>query len=449
MIPLRIYVVDDEEIVRVSLADDLRDAGYRVQEFQDARAALNQLSQSSVDVVFSDILMPGMDGLEFLAQLKKEKPDVTVVMMTAYGSVSSAVQAMKSGAFDYITKPFQPEEVLLILDRIKELRSLKRVREREQAERQQQYDFSALVGASEAMNAVCDQIRLVAPSSSTVLITGETGTGKELVANLIHYNSPRKNQPLIKVSCATLARDVFESELFGHEKGAFTGAYKEKHGRFELADGGTIYLDDIDDVPLDLQVKLLRVLEQQEFERVGGSETLKADARVLASTKVDLRKKAVEGLFREDLYYRLNVFPIHIKPLRERRKDIRSLLDFYFDQFAGQRQVSVEPEVYASLDQYDWPGNVRELKNLVERLVLLASDGVVDHSRLPLEVRMEPGTVSSDFPVRPLDAIVAELEVKAIKAALQECNGNRAQAARLLGLPPSTLRTKMEKYGID
>jgi DNA-binding NtrC family response regulator len=298
------------------------------------------------------------------------------------------------------------------------------------------------------MQEVLHHVHTVAQTSSTVLIIGETGTGKELVTNVIHYNSTRRNGPFVKVSCAVLSREMFESELFGHEKGAFTGAVKEKRGRFELADGGTLYLDDVDDIPLDLQVKLLRVLEQQEFERVGGGETLRVDVRVIASTKADLRRLVTEGKFREDLFYRLNVYPIHLKPLRERREDIRPLMDYWLEYFANGRALKVEPEVYTILENYNWRGNVRELKNLMERLTLVAQDGVIDVSKLPLEV-LSASTLEAPLSIeKPLDEMLAEIEVNAIKAVLTKCGGNKAQAAKLLGVPPSTLRTKMEKYGI-
>lgn len=450
MIPLRVFVVDDEDSVRVSLADDLREAGYRVHEFADAASTFAAVRTVGVDVVITDIQMPGMNGMELLQRVKQLEPEVVVVMMTAYGSIESAVQAIKLGAYDYVTKPFETDEILLMLERIQELRSLKNVTTQLQTEREAMFDSTALVAASPAMREVLAQLHLIRTSNTTVLIVGETGTGKELLANIIHYNSPRKARPLITVNCAMLSREMFESELFGHEKGAFTGAYKEKRGRFELAHGGTLYLDDVDDIPFDLQVKLLRALEQQEFERVGGTETLRVDVRVIASTKADLKKLAAEGKFREDLFYRLNVFPLRLKPLRERREDIRPLMDYWLRHYAQGRALRVEPDVYTVLENYPFPGNVRELKNLMERLVLLASaDGVIDVGKLPLEVCSGSAASASITLEKPLEQTLAEIEVHTIRAVLTKCGGNKAQAAKLLGLPPSTLRTKMEKYGIS
>lgn len=448
MKPLRVFVVEDEDSLRVSLADDLRDAGYKAYEFSDAVAALQELRVHNADVILTDIKMPKMGGLEFLGKVKEMTPETVVVVMTAHGSVASAVEAMKLGAYDYLTKPFETEEILLMMERIAELHALRTANRQLSVQCQAHYGMATLVGRSPAMQEVLHHVHTVAQTSSTVLIIGETGTGKELVTNVIHYNSPRRNGPFVKVSCAVLSREMFESELFGHEKGAFTGAVKEKRGRFELADGGTLYLDDVDDIPLDLQVKLLRVLEQQEFERVGGGETLRVDVRVIASTKADLRRFVAEGKFREDLFYRLNVYPIHLNPLRERREDILPLMDYWLEHFANGRTMTVQPEVYTILENYTWRGNVRELKNLMERLTLVAQDGVIDASKLPLEV-LSASTLEVPLSIeKPLDEMLAEIEVNAIKAVLTKCGGNKAQAAKLLGVPPSTLRTKMEKYGI-
>ena len=448
MKPLRVFVVEDEDSLRISLADDLRDAGYTAYEFSDAVAALQELRAHHADVILTDIKMPKMSGLEFLRKVKEMTPETVVVVMTAHGSVASAVEAMKLGAYDYLTKPFETDEILLMMERIAELHSLRTTNRQLSLQCQAHYGIATLVGRSPAMQEVLHHVHTVAQTSSTVLIIGETGTGKELVTNVIHYNSTRRNGPFVKVSCAVLSREMFESELFGHEKGAFTGAVKEKRGRFELADGGTLYLDDVDDIPLDLQVKLLRVLEQQEFERVGGGETLRVDVRVIASTKADQRRLVTEGKFREDLYYRLNVYPIHLKPLRERREDIRPLMDYWLEYFANGRTLRVEPEVYTILENYNWRGNVRELKNLMERLTLVAQDGVIDVSKLPLEV-LSASAIEVPLSIeKPLDEMLAEIEVNAIKAVLTKCGGNKAQAAKLLGVPPSTLRTKMEKYGI-
>ncbi len=329
---MKIFIVEDEKILRISLIDELQDAGYEVVGFENPNEALEKIQSQEVDVVLTDIKMPGMDGMELLEKIKQKNEQITVIMMTAFGSVDSAVEAMKKGAYDYLTKPFHTDELLLILNRLKEIKSIKNENRQFKQEISQKYSIEAFVGVSQAAKKTKDMIKIVAESDASVLITGETGTGKELVANIIHYNSARKDKILVKVSCAILARDVFESELFGHEKGAFTGAFKERIGRFEQANGGTIYLDDVDDIPLELQVKLLRVLQEKEMERVGGNKTIKINTRVIASTKADLRKLAQEGKFREDLYYRLNVFPIHLLPLRERREDIPLLIDYFLKQ---------------------------------------------------------------------------------------------------------------------
>lgn len=447
---LKIFVVDDEDILRVSISDDLRDAGYKVFEFDDPRLALNSLGQIEPDIVFTDIKMPEIDGLELLKRIKTINPEITVVVMTAFGSINSAVEAMKLGAYDYLTKPFQTDELLLLLDRIKQFRFVKNDYDTITSEFKSQYDFSSAVSESPAMKEVLELVKRVSNSSTSVLITGETGSGKEFLTNIIHYNSVRRNKPLIKVSCAVLSREVFESELFGHEKGAFTGADKTKKGRFELAEGGTLFLDDVDDIPLSLQVKLLRVLQEQEFERVGGTDTLKVDVRVITSTKEDLKTLVKEKRFREDLFYRLNVFPIHMRPLRERIEDIKGLVTFYVDKFSNGKTIQIDDDVYEVLQKYHWPGNIRELKNLIERLILVCTDDKITVSKLPIEFYMQEihdrsVTVGS----LSLDQMLADYEIGILKAALKKCKGNKAKSAELLGIPPSTLRSKLEKYNIE
>ena len=447
---LSICLVDDEEILRVSLKDDLIDAGYIVRDFDDPVSALSFLRVTRVDVVISDMRMQGMDGLELLLRVKSIDPGIFFVIMTAYGSVGNAVEAMKRGAFDYIMKPFGKDELILLLKRIEELSNL-RQRNREFTDLfGDQYNCDAFIGVSEFTKNLKEILKVVASSNSTVLIIGETGTGKELLANLIHYNSPRRDKPLVKVSCAILPREVIESELFGHEKGAFTGADKQRVARFEKADQGTIYLDDIDDVPLDVQVKLLRVLQEQEIERVGGNEPIKIDVRAIASTKADLLKLSREGKFREDLYYRLNIIPVDLKPLRERREDIAPLFDHFIKQFAGDRHLKVEDEVYDVIWSYSWPGNTRELKNLAERLAILSTDEKIMVSKLPQEFF----NISTDIDNincvgKSLNEILDSIEKKLIKSALTKSGGSKSKAADLLGVPPSTLKSKIEKLRIE
>ena len=447
---LSICLVDDEEILRVSLKDDLIDAGYIVRDFDDPVSALNFLRVSRVDVVISDMRMPGMDGLELLSRIKSIDPGIFFVIVTAYGSVGNAVEAMKRGAYDYIMKPFSKDELILLLKRIEELSGLRRRNKEFTDVFGDQYNCDAFIGVSEFTKNLKEILKVVASSNSTVLITGETGTGKELLANLIHYNSPRRDKPLVKVSCAILSREVIESELFGHEKGAFTGADKQRIARFEKADQGTIYLDDIDDVPLDVQVKLLRALQEQEIERVGGNEPIKIDVRTIASTKADLLKLSREGKFREDLYYRLNIIPVDLKPLRERREDIAPLFDHFIKQFAGDRHLKIEDEVYDVIWSYSWPGNTRELKNLAERLAILSSNGGITVSKLPQEFF----NISTDIDNincvgKSLNEILDSIEKKLIKSALTKSGGSKSKAADLLGVPPSTLKSKIEKLRIE
>jgi len=444
-----VFVVEDERILRVTIADDLRDAGYKVFEFADAVAALTLLQNQEADIIISDIKMPRMDGLDFLKRVKEINPDIYVVMMTAFATVETAVQAIKLGAYDFLTKPFPKEQPLLIIRRILELKTVKADNIILRTQLIGEYDFSSFIGDETETKSLFGNVKIVSNSQTTVLISGETGTGKELLANILHYNSNRNKERLIKVSCAILSREIFESELFGHEKGAFTSADKIKIGRFELADKGTLYLDDIDDVPLDLQVKLLRVLEQQEFERVGGTQTIKTDVRIIASTKYDLKKLVSEGKFREDLFFRLNVFPIHLKPLREKKGDIVYLLDHFIKQFSGGKEIEIDDDVLQIFKKYNWPGNVRELKNLVERLVLLAQDKKITASLIPMDIKYEDKAILKTQPGdKPLDEYLADIEYYFIIKTLEKCGGNKSNAAKLLGLPLSTLRTKMEKHKI-
>lgn len=449
---MHILVVDDERIVRVTTADDLRDAGHRVLEFSSAKAVLQYIKENKneVDIVLTDLKMPEMDGLALTRRIRDEAPAVYVLLMTAYASVDTAVEAMKLGAYDYITKPFNLEELLLNINRIGELKKVKEENRELRRHVQREYDLSAFVGNDKETAKIFHLVEMIAEKSTTILINGETGTGKELLANIIHYNSKRQKEPLIKVSCAVLSREIFESELFGHVKGAFTGADSAKAGRFERAHQGTLYLDDIDDIPYELQVKLLRVLEEGEVERVGGTETIKVDVRVLASTKKDLKQMVKEGKFREDLFYRLNVFPIRIPPLRERPGDIELLARHFLRDFSESPEVEIDNDVVEILKRYDFPGNVRELKNLMERLVILAGKGNIKKELLPMEVR---------FPDKPhrcfyfgsqsLSEILREVEGNAIRDALIRSGGNKAQAAKLLSVPASTLKTRIEILNLD
>ncbi len=446
---MKIYVVDDERIIRVSLADELRDAGYEVFEFANANSALMQMDGVKPNIVITDFKMPDINGIEFLERIKIIDKNIYVVLMTAYSTVSTAVEAMKLGAYDYIEKPFDNEKVLLIIERILELKQVKDENKELKIKLKQDYDFSSYVGDSSRVTEVFNLVKIVAQKSTSVLLVGETGTGKELLTNIIHYNSSRSKKQLIKVSCAILSREIFESELFGHEKGAFTGAISDKIGRFEMANGGTLYLDDIDDVPLDLQVKLLRALEEREIERVGGSKIIKIDIRLIASTKKDLRKMVDEGKFREDLFYRLNVFPINLPPLREKPKDIISLTKHFVSIYSDNNEKQIDNEVFEVLKKYPFPGNVRELRNLSERLTLLSEDNKINTDIIPYEIKF-PGYKPTCFTFdnKSLNEILDEVERNAILGALDKTQGNKAKAAEILGLPASTLKSKVAKYNL-
>jgi len=446
---MKIYVVDDERIIRISLADELRDAGFEVFEFSNAGSALVQMKSEIPDIVISDLKMPDIDGIEFLERIKKLSKDIFVILMTAFSTVSTAVEAMKLGAYDYVEKPFENEKMLLIIDRIIELKEVKDENKKLKIKLKQDFDFTSYVGNSPRVIEIFDLIKIVAQKSTSVLLEGETGTGKELLTNIIHYNSSRNKKPLVKVSCAILSREIFESELFGHEKGSFTGAIVDKIGKFELANGGTLYLDDIDDVPLDLQVKLLRALEEREIERLGSNKIIKIDIRLIASTKKDLRKMVDEGTFREDLFYRLSVFPIHLPPLRERPEDVISLTKHFVKIFSGENKKQIDQSVYDILIAYPFPGNVRELRNLSERLCLLSLGGKINKEIIPYEVKF-PGFKPTcfSFENKNLNEILEEVERNAILGALDKGLGNKSKAADILGIPASTLKSKISKHNL-
>jgi DNA-binding NtrC family response regulator len=451
---LKIVLIDDEELLRITLAEDLKEKGYVVRDFGNPKNAVDYLISHETDLVISDIKMPYMSGIEVLHAVKKIDINITVIMMTAYGTVDTAIEAMKGGAYDYITKPFDIDSLFMLLTKVKERKELVESNRQYRSFFERKFNPNAFVGSGPEVKQVLDSIKIIGESHTTILISGETGTGKELIANIIHYNSPRKAKPLIKVSCAVLSKEIFESELFGHVKGAFTGATKDRKGRFEMADGGTIYLDDIDDVPLELQVKLLRVLQEREFERVGGNETIHVNVRVLASTKTDLKILVEKGSFREDLFYRLNVFPIEVPPLKNRKEDIISLFRYFVQQNNNNRSMEIKSEVLELLSNYDWPGNVRELKNIAERMVILACDDVIGLNCLPKEVLSEESLKPDEF--NPglfgklsLSEIMEKMEISMIRKALEQCHGNQSRAAELLKIPSSTLRTKVIKYDIS
>lgn len=388
-----VLIVDDEPNYLIVLEELLSEEGYTVLTADNASEGLQVATTHDVDVVVTDMKMPGLDGMAFLDSLHKLKPDLPIIMMTAYGTIEKAVEAMKKGAFDYICKPFENEEFKVIVARaIDHYKLLRRNRELEE-EIRSRYSFQNIIGKSQAMEKVFYIVEKIAPSKSTVLITGESGTGKELIAKAIHYQSPRRDNPFVSVNCGALPETLLESELFGHERGAFTGAVQQRKGRFELAHEGTLFLDEISEMPLHLQVKLLRVLQEMEFERVGGTQTVRVDVRIIAATNRDLKKEVEAGRFRSDLFYRLNVVNIHLPPLRERVEDIPLLVAHFLDKYgketADGKTFKVDREAMKCLMEYWWPGNVRELENVVERAILLCSGNVITLSDLPLEVRQK------------------------------------------------------------
>lgn len=446
---IKIFVVDDESSVRITLSDDLKDLGYVIFEYDNPLVALIDLPTHKPEIIFSDIRMPELNGIEFLKEVKKIIPNTYVVMMTGYSSVNTAVEAVKSGAFDYISKPLNIEEIKIILKQISEVISLRQDYQTIIDQSSEHFSLDKIVGSSKETKQLKETIKMVSASDSSVLIQGETGTGKELITNVIHYLSNRRDKPLIKLSCAILSKEIFESELFGHERGAFTGAIREKKGRFELANNGTLFLDDIDDIPIELQVKLLRVLEENEFEKVGGEKTIKVNVRIISATKKDLRMLVTEGKFREDLFYRLNVFPIKINPLRERKADIKDLFYFFLKNKVKFENTFIHDDVFQILENYHWPGNVRELKHLVERLIILSSGREITTSHLPLEIINTKGSLLPPFSDSiSLDDYLNEVEKNILINTLTTTAGNKSKAAEILKIPYSTLRTKLEKYGL-
>lgn len=442
-----IAVIDDQDLLRDSLAKTLKREGYKVKTFGDGATALETIRASSFDLVITDLKMPGLDGVELLRQIRTHGLDLPVIMMTAYGTVSSAVEAMKLGAFEYIQKPFDADEIELLVARALRERRLQRENEGLRRTVSDWYRGKELIGSSTAMSQLRTQISRVARSDATVLVEGESGTGKELIARAIHAASARSKQPMLCLNCAALSENLLESELFGHEKGAFTGADKLRKGRFELADGGTLLLDEISEIPRTLQAKLLRVLQEKQFERVGSSLTRDADVRVIATTNRDLRQWVAQGNFREDLYYRLSVLPISIVPLRYRRADIPELIEAFLKRLAcrdGRDCAVLTTATIRLLGDYHWPGNVRELENLIERAWVLAGEGGITADLI--EPWLTPaGPIESANAVRA-GQLLADVEREMILKTLAEYNGHRAKTAQTLGIGLRTLGLKLKRW---
>ena len=467
-----VLIVEDEPKMLRLLELNLSDEGYTTRSAASAEAALSLLRQESVDLVLTDLRLPGMDGLEFLQAAKRVSAALPVVVMTAYGTVETAVEAMKAGASDYVLKPFSLEEVKLIIR--KEL-DVHHLREENRSLREalgRRYEFKNIIARSPKMQEALATVERVAPTNSTVLLGGESGVGKDLIARAIHQHSRRASGPFVKINCTAIPENLLESELFGYEKGAFTGAVASKPGKFELADKGTVFLDEIGDVPGAIQVKLLRVLQEREFERLGGTRTLKVDVRLVAATNRDLRAALEQGTFREDLYYRLNVVPISIAPLRERKEDIPYLVDHFIARFAREAGKPIEgitPAAMKLLTAFHWPGNVRELENIIERAVALFAGRVIDVGDIQLDVSpwqppqadlalatgpaagansTGPNAASPAAPFLPDGMTLEQYEDEIIREAVRRAGGNKSQAARLLGLSRNALRYRLSKMGV-
>jgi two-component system NtrC family response regulator len=452
MIPkARVVVIDDEVNAVAALESLLREDGYEVASAHDGRTGLQLVGRFDPDVVLTDLRMAGMDGLELLARVKETSPETMVILMTAYGTVKTAVKAMKLGAEDYLSKPIDIEELEVVLQKTLEKRRLL-VETRALRERlEEKYHIDNVIGESPEMLSVFKTIRQVAPSSASVLLLGESGTGKELFAQALHQLSPRKNRPFVKVACAALPETLLESELFGHEKGAFTGALYSRAGRFEVADGGTLFLDEIGDISPTVQVKLLRFLEEREYERVGGNRTYKVDVRIIVATHRDLQKKVEDGSFRDDLYYRLNVIEIHIPPLRDRRGDIPLLAHHFIKKYAkinGKSIGEVSDEALSLLMRHPWPGNVRQLENAIERAVVLSNERQLTTTHFPTLTRnVETATMKA-----PRDQVaipgstLAEIEREAILRTIEAAGGSTSRAAELLQISARKIQYKLKEY---
>jgi len=449
----RVVVIDDEVNAAAALETLLREDGYEVSRAHDARGGLLLLEKTDPDVVLTDLRMPGMDGLDLLAKIKEVRPETMVVMMTAYGTVKTAVKAMKLGAEDYLSKPIDVEELEVILQRTLEKKRLLEEARSLRERLEHKYRLDNLVGESPEMLTAFKAIRQVAPASASVLLLGESGTGKELFAQALHQNSPRRNKPFIKVACAALPETLLESELFGHEKGSFTGALYTRAGRFEAADGGTLFLDEIGDVSPTVQIKLLRFLEEREFERVGGNRTYKVDVRIVTATHRDLKKKLEDGSFREDLFYRLNVIEIHIPPLRERMGDIPLLAHHFLKKYAaanGKDVRGVSDEVLALLLQHNWPGNVRELENAIERAVVLTAEPTLTPEHFPTlrvaDPEPRPAAGAAGLGVRIPGSTLADLEREAILRTMEAVGGSTSRAAAMLDISARKIQYKLKEY---
>ena len=449
MLEKKVLVVDDDSLMKDFLKEALGRSDYSVDLASTGEEALEKIKDRDYDIILSDIRMPSMSGMELLKVTREYVPDAKVVMMTAYGTVENAVEAMKLGAFDYVMKPFSADEIELVLKRAFEHKRLILENRLLRSELAGKYRFENIVGKSPQMQKIFELVEVVADSKATVLITGESGTGKELIAKAIHYNSSRKDGPFIKINCAAFPDGLVESELFGHEKGAFTGAIRKSEGRFELADGGTLLLDEVSEISPGLQAKLLRVLQEREFERVGSGQTIQVDVRIISTSNKNLREQIEKGKFREDLFYRLNVIPMHISPLRERKEDIPLLAEHFLKKYNLENNRSVEgisQKVYEMFMEYPWTGNVRELENYIERAVVTSKGKVLTLSDFPKEIAFG----KADFTPETIGVgcSIYEAEKRLILKTLEAEGGNRTKASEILGISTRTLRNKLQEYGL-
>jgi DNA-binding NtrC family response regulator len=443
-----ILVIDDESLMREYVQEALLRAGHDVTVAPSGRDGIQLLGTKTFDVIVTDLKMQPVDGIEVLRAVRAQSPATACIIMTAYGTVDTAVTALKEGAFDYIMKPFTPDELELAVTRALERERIAQENMYLRAELNKRYDFSAMVGASDAMKRVYEQIQKVADSRATILIRGESGTGKELVARAIHYSGARRDRPFIKVNCAALSAGLLESELFGHEKGSFTGAHERKIGRFELADSGTILLDEVSEIGIELQPKLLRALQEREFERVGGNAPIKVDTRIICTTNRNLEEAVDKGQLREDLFFRLNVIPVVLPPLRERKEDIPALMECFLKRYAQENNRPITgfaPETVDLFAECEWPGNVRELQNTIERAVVLSSVRVLGPEQFAFGPSRAPRTNGNSVSVR-IGTTVGDMEKELILRTLEKHNQNRTHAAEVLGISVRTLRNKLKEY---
>ncbi|HOU37519.1 MAG TPA: sigma-54 dependent transcriptional regulator [Treponemataceae bacterium] len=442
-----ILVIDDEKNIRTGLQAALELDGYEVLLAEDGTTGLSLALNNEVDLVITDLRMPGVSGEEVLRRITTETPGIPVIVLTGHGTVENAVEAMRSGAYDFLTKPLNLDRLSLLVKRALQSRELVLQNRELEQEAEKRKSFEHIIGKSPSMLKLFDVVKRVAPTRASVLITGESGVGKELIANALHNLSTRKDNPIIKVHCAALAENILESELFGHEKGAFTGAVSRKRGRFELAHGGTIFLDEIGEINQSVQIKILRVLQEKMFERVGGEDTIEVDVRVITATNRDLEKEIAEGRFREDLFYRLNVVRIHVPPLRERKDDLPLMISAFVKEFAeenGKVIESIDPKARQALYAYDWPGNVRQLRNCIESAVVMTTGTVITLDELPPSIREMDEIPAITIPV---GATMADAEREIILQTLAAQNGNKSKTAEVLGIGRKTLHRKLDEYG--